>query len=143
MKRERLSRTDSRDLSQRPGVLAERLARDAYGYAAATASEDFDGIRESGAVCEIKSAASELSGGQAGRFRLWEKQHSRLVRRDRNGIARYIFVVFDVSQKPPVAKMLQKRPAKIGNIVAGRGGFGPSGHSSKGDQHKLPIEAVF
>lgn len=142
MKRRELRRSESRDLSQRPGELAERLASEEYGYRN-TPSDDFDGESDSGAVYECKSTATELSGGQSGRFRLWKKQHERLVRRDRGGTAYYIFVLFDVSQRPPVARMKRKKPAKIGRVVAGRGGFYSSGHATKGQQHKLSIESIF
>lgn len=142
MKTRELRRSESRDLSQRPGELAERIASEEYGYRN-TPSDDFDGESDSGTTYECKSTASTLSQGQSGRFRLWKEQHTRLVRRDRNDSAYYIFVLFDVEERPPVARMKRKDPAKIGAIVRGRGGFYDSGHASKGQQHKLPIEAVF
>jgi hypothetical protein len=105
--------------------------------------EYFDGARESGAVLEVKSALSTLSTGADGRFRLWRKQHEQLLKHDRDGSARYAFVLFDVDGREPVAKVKQKVPADVGRMIGARGGWGPSGHASQGEQYKLPTEAIF
>lgn len=144
MKQYRLSGKDNRNLSTDPGQLAERIAEGEYsGYSRFTDSQWYDLEKDSGALGEVKSAASMLSNGNKGRFRLWKKQHSQLVRADREGTARYIFVLFDVSSRDVTAKLVEKKPSEIGRIIAGRGGFGASGHSSKGKQHKLPYRFVF
>lgn len=146
MKRERLdSRSEQRRLSSGDtGEMAEDLANDAYGYNGFISAPWYDGKRESsGAVIEVKSALSRLDSGEPGRFRLWRKQHEQLVEKDRDGSAWYVFVLFDLSTNPPVARMTRREPASIGRSVAARGGFGPSGHAERGEQHKLPINAIF
>jgi len=144
MKRHRLGRTERRRLQEDTGELAEVIATDIYsGYNRFVDAPWYDGRRESGAVLEVKSALSSLANGADGRFRLWKEQHDRLVKHDRDGSARYAFVLFDVSSREPVAKLKQKQPADVGRIIGARGGWGPSGHDSQGEQHKLPIEAIF
>lgn len=145
MKRHRLdSRSEQRRLQGDTGELAEDLANDAYGYNGFISAPWYDGKREdSGAVIEIKSALSRLDSGEPGRFRLWREQHSQLVEEDRDGSAWYVFVLFDLSSRPPVAHMTRRAPADVGRQVGARGGFGPSGHDSRGEQHKLPLDAVF
>jgi hypothetical protein len=103
----------------------------------------YDARRESGAVLEVKSALSTLGSGADGRFRLWREQHEKLVEHDRDGSARYGFVLFDVSGREPTALLKQREPATVGRQIGARGGWGPSGHDSQGEQHKLPIEAIF
>lgn len=141
MKKQTLTRNEANRLRTKQSDLAEELAADAYGYST-TGSNPFDAIRESGAVAEVKSTVSRHQNGNRGRFRLWEKQHERLTRKDRKGSAMYIFILFDVSVNPPVAKMKQENPAKVGNIVSGRGGFNESNHPA-GPQHKLPWAVFF
>jgi len=144
MKRHRLGRTERRRLQGDTGALAETIATDIYsGYNRFVDSEYYDGARESGAVLEVKSALSTLANGADGRFRLWREQHEQLLEHDRDGSARYAFVLFDVSGREPVARLVQKPPANVGRIIGARGGWGPSGHDSQGEQHKLPIEAIF
>ena len=123
------------------GALAESLAADAYGYPDHDA-DPFDARRDTGAVLEAKSTVTRYSSGARGRFRLWKRQHSRLTRKDREDTARYVFVLFDVSERPVTARMLEKQPARIGRLIAGRGGFNQSGHP-KGKQIKLPYSALF
>jgi len=136
------SRADQRRLRSDPGELAERLATSAYGYSRFVDASWYDGRRESGAVVEVKSCLSELQSGAAGRWRLWREQHDRLLEHDRDASAFYVFVLFDVGARPPVARMVRQAPATVGRQVGARGGWGPSGHDSRGEQHKLPIEAI-
>lgn len=144
MKRHRLGRTERRRLQEDTGELAERIATDVYsGYNRFVDAPWYDGRRESGAVLEVKCALSTLASGADGRFRLWREQHEQLLEHDRDGSARYGFVLFDVDGREPVAHLVQKPPAKVGRIIGARGGWGPSGHDSEGEQHKLPIEAIF
>jgi hypothetical protein len=144
MKSVTLSRSEQNRLRGDSGELAERMATDAYaGYSRFVDSDYYDGKRDSGAVIEVKSTLTRLSGGQKGRFRLWKAQHERLLRHDRDGTAGYVFVLFDVGRNPPVARMAKRKPARIGRQVGARGGWNRSGHASQGKQHKLPIEAVF
>jgi hypothetical protein len=142
MKRVTLGRTDSRRYQEDPGATAESLVEGEYqGYSRALA-ENFDLASESGSVLEVKSAQSELANGEAGRFRLFESQHDRLVRLDRDGSAFYVFVVFDVSSRELTARMKRVNPADIGNSIGARGGWYNAGHVA-GKEYKLPIEAVF
>jgi hypothetical protein len=142
--RHRLSRTERRRLQEDTGDLAERLATDVYsGYSRFVDAPWYDGRRDSGAVLEVKSALSRLDGGAAGRFRLWKEQHEQLLEYDREDSARYAFVLFDLSSREPVAKLKQQVPADVGRMIGARGGWGPSGHDSQGEQHKLPIDAIF
>jgi len=143
MKNYTLSRGEMTRLSKDPGELAEDIAADVYqGYSAFTNAEWYDLQKESGAIGEVKSTATRLESGSKGRFRLWKDQHTRLSRADRNGSARYVFVLFDVSSRPVTASLVQRRPAKIGRVIGGRGGFSPTVHPS-GPEHKLPYAAVF
>jgi hypothetical protein len=142
MKRYRLTDGEMKRLQNDSGELAEEIAEGEYtGYGRFHDSGPFDLAKESGAVAEVKSTATTLSNGAAGRFRLWKDQHEKLVRKDRNGSARYIFVLFDVSSRPVTARMVTREPAHIGNVIAGRGGWNQSGHQS-GKQHKLPFDTV-
>jgi hypothetical protein len=142
--RHRLSRTERRRLQEDTGELAERVATDVYsGYSRFVDAPWYDGRRDSGAVLEVKSALSTLASGADGRFRLWREQHEQLLEYDREDSARYAFVLFDVDGRDPVARLKQKPPADVGRIIGARGGWGPSGHASEGEQHKLPIEAIF
>lgn len=144
MKRHRLSRSERRRLQEDSGELAERIATDVYsGYSRFIDAPWYDGRRDSGAVLEVKSALSTLANGADGRFRLWREQHENLLEYDREDSARYAFVLFDVDSGRPTAKLVQKQPAEVGHIIGARGGWGPSGHESQGEQHKLPIEAIF
>lgn len=144
MKRHRLSRTERRRLQEDTGEVAEIIATDVYsGYNRFVDAPWYDGRRESGAVLEVKSALSSLANGADGRFRLWREQHEQLLEYDRDGSARYGFVLFDVDGRKPVAKLKQQVPADVGRMIGARGGWGPSGHDSQGEQHKLPIDAIF
>lgn len=143
MKTVRLSRGQRRDLQGDTGEVAESIAADKYGYNQFITSDYFDAKREdTGAIIEVKSCLSELASGQKGRFRVFEGQHKKLVRADRDGSAYYVFVLFDVSGQP-TAKLIRKNPATVGRLVGARGGFYASGHNSKGKQHKIPISALF
>jgi hypothetical protein len=142
MKKTQLRGKNTRQLAQEPSNLAERLAAGAYGFATIS-DTDFDGRAGSGAVYEVKKASTEIQPGRGGRFRLFKDQHDRLVRHDRDGTAWYIFVLFDVSKNPPVAKMKRQAPAHIGRVIGARGGWFDSGHADKQKEKKLPIEAVF
>jgi hypothetical protein len=143
MKRTTVRRT--KRLSRDPGELAETIAREQYDLTGLDADFADLSAKTTSTVYEVKSTATTIGEQyrEAGRFRLWKKQHEKLTRRDRTDTAFYIFVLFDVSSRPPVAKLVRKDPSAIGRIVAGRGGFYDSGHASKGHQHKLPIDAVF
>jgi hypothetical protein len=144
MKRHRLGRSERRRLQGDTGELAETIATDVYsGYNPFVDADWYDAARDSGAVLEVKSALSRLDSGAAGRFRLWREQHERLVEHDRDGSARYAFVLFELSGREPVAMLKQKQPATVGRMIGARGGWGPSGHDSRGEQYKLPIEAVY
>jgi len=142
MKKTQLRSQSTRRLAQEPSNLSERLAADAYDFSTVGAS-DFDGRADSGAVYEVKETATTIKPGRGGRFRLFKDQHDRLVRHDRDGTAWYIFVLFDVSQNPPVAKMKRQKPAHIGRVIGARGGWFESGHEDKSKEKKLPIKAVF
>lgn len=142
MKRYELTQSDTAKLQKTPGKLSERLVAENYSGYSQFNVDDFD-VADGGKLGEVKSTATKLSGGQAGRFRLWKEQHQRLVRYDREHVGRYIFVLYDVSERPVVARMKEKVPAAIGRTIAARGGFYDSGHESKGEQYKLPIDAVF
>jgi hypothetical protein len=142
MKRYRLSRNERRRLQEDTGALAETVATDIYsGYSRFVDAPWYDGRRESGAVLEVKSALSTLGSGADGRFRLWREQHEKLVEHDRDGSARYAFVLFDVSGREPTALLKQREPATVGRQIGARGGWGPSGHDSQGEQYQLPISA--
>lgn len=144
MKRHRLSRTERRRLQGDTGALAEVIATDEYaGFNRFVDASWYDGRRDSGAVLEVKSALSSLASGADGRFRLWKEQHDRLVEHDRDGTARYAFVLFDVSGREPTALLTQREPATVGRQIGARGGWYPSGHDSRDEQYKLPIEAIF
>jgi hypothetical protein len=137
-----LSRGQRRDLQGDTGEVAESIAADAYGYNPFVSADWYDAKRDSGAVIEVKSCLSRLASGAKGRFRVFKGQHEKLVREDRSGSSKYVFVLFDLDGEP-TAKMVRKAPADIGRLVAGRGGFYSSGHNSQGKQHKIPISALF
>ena len=138
--------TDENDITtQEKAAVLEEVAARVYGYNSTRSASWYDARRESGAVIEVKSA-QEKEGSKypaAGRFRLWREQHSKLVSYDRESSAFYVFVVLDESENPPIAELVRKNPADVGRLIAARGGFGPSGHASRGEQYKLPISAVF
>lgn len=142
MKRYRLTRGDESNLQSDPGKLAERIAEGEYSSMSRFGVQDFDLSTDDGQLGEVKSTATRLSAGQKGRFRLFKRQHERLLRADRKGSAWYVFVLYDVSERPLTARLVRKKPATIGNTIGARGGWNRSGHNS-GPQHKLPIEAVF
>lgn len=144
MKRYELTRKEAgRELSGDSGQLAERIAAEQYSGMSQFGVENFDiSDSDTGQLGEVKSTATELSSGAKGRFRLWKQQHEKLLRADREGSARYVFVLFDVSSRPVVAQLKQKVPSDIGRKIGARGGWNQSGHPS-GPQYKLPIEAVF
>lgn len=141
MKRHKLTRKESQRLSRDQTGLSESIAAPAYGYAL-TLSETYDAARETGAVIEVKSTVTEYENGRSGRFRLYKPQHDRLRRKDNSGSGKYVFVLFDVSQRPPVATMKKVPPAKIGNIIAGRGGWNASNRSTE-KGHQLPYNTIF
>jgi hypothetical protein len=146
MKRYRLSRGEADRLNRDTGSVGENIVTDQYtGLSAFRDAGPFDLASESGQVAEVKSALSRLANGNRGRFRLFEKQHEDLTQRDREGSAWYIFVWFDVNPdtgRRPVADMVRRKPAHMGRVVGGRGGWNRSGHHS-GRQKKLPRSAVF
>lgn len=142
MKRVPSREIDNRRYQQDPGGYAETLAEAEYaGFSTALAS-DFDMANQSGSVIEVKSTQSVYPNNEKGRFRLFKSQHDRLVRADREGTAYYVFVVFDVSTRDVSAKMKRAKPARIGNVIAGRGGWYNAGHVA-GKEYKMPIEAIF
>jgi hypothetical protein len=142
MKRVRLDRSESRRYQEDPGATAELLAEQNYQGYTRSLAENFDLANQNGSVLECKSAQSELANGEDGRFRLFQSQHERLVRQDRDGSAFYVFVLFDVSSRDIEARMKRMNPADIGRSIAARGGFYSAGHVA-GKEYKLPIEAVF
>lgn len=142
MKRVTLGRTDSRRYQEDPGRTGEELAESEYQGYLRSLAENFDLASRTGSVVEVKSAQSELANGEAGRFRLFKSQHDRLVRQDRDGSAFYVFVVFDVLERPLTARMKRMNPADVGRSVGSRGGWYNAGHVA-GKEYKLPIEAVF
>jgi hypothetical protein len=143
MKRRTLSRRNDepKKLAQDQGDLAEELAADAYDYKTFLSS-NFDAARKTGAAMEVKSTVTRYQNGSRGRFRLFESQHTELVRYDRQTSARYVFVLFDVSQRPPEALMTARKPADIGHMISGLGGFNKSGHVA-GPQIKIPYAKLF
>ena len=143
MKRYELTRKEAgRGLSEDSGELAERIVSEQYERFSRFGVENFDVSTDSGQLGEVKSTATELPSGAKGRFRLFKNQHERLLRANREGSAKYVFVLFDVSGRPVVARLKQQEPAKIGRQIGARGGWNQSGHPS-GPQYKLPISAVF
>jgi hypothetical protein len=142
MKKVRLDRTESRRYQEDPGATAELLAEQNYQGYSRSLAENFDLANENGSVLECKSAQSELANGEDGRFRLFKSQHERLTRKDRNGSAFYVFVLFDVEERPITARMKRMNPADIGRSIGSRGGWYNAGHVA-GKEYKLPIEAVF
>jgi hypothetical protein len=141
MKERRLTRSDRRELQGDTGQVAERIAAEEYNGWSRFKAGNFDLARDSGAVAEVKSCLSRLSSGANGRFRLFEDQHEALVRQDRNGTGRYVFVLFDIEGEP-TARLVQQTPAHVGAVIRGRGGWNQSGHSA-GRQHKLPFSVFF
>jgi len=142
MKRKRLSRGERRRLQGDTGAVAENIA--AGEYERLSAFQDagpFDLASEAGSIAEVKSALSQLSSVNAGRFRLFKNQHDRLVQYDRSESAAYAFVLMEPEKSR--ARLVKKNPADVGRMVGARGGWGPSGHASQGKQRKLPIEALF
>jgi len=145
MKRYTLTRGDTANLQDDPGQLAERIVEGEYANLSRFGVENFDLIDDdTGQLAEVKSTATEIGkkSRAPGRFRLWKKQHERLTRVDRDGSAWYLFLLYDVSERPVTARMVRKKPAAIGRQIGARGGWNNSGHNS-GPQHKLPIGAVF
>lgn len=143
MKRIDLSRGDLRRLSNDDGSLAEEFAASAYsGFERDFKDADtHDLVTGSDGWVEVKSTFRELENGAAGRFRLWENQHSKLTAKDRRGTAWYVFVLWD----PDAGRghLVRKNPADVGAILRGRGGWNRSGHASMGKQHKLPWSSLF
>ena len=143
MKTTTLSRSEMNSLQRDPGETAERLVSNEYQGFSRFGVENFDvSDNKTGKLGEVKSTATTLASGNSGRFRLWKDQHTKLVKADRVGTARYVFVLFDVESRPVTARMVERVPARVGHQIAGRGGFYSSGHP-KGEQYKLPIDAVF
>lgn len=143
MKRTELSRSDMKALQNDPGDLAETLVSQNYQGYSRFGVENFDvNDDDTGKLGEVKSTATQLENGNAGRFRLWKDQHEKLLRADRNGTARYVFVLFDVSSRPVTAQMKQQIPAHVGKRIGARGGWNASGHDM-GEQYKLPFEVIF
>ena len=145
MKRVRVTRT--RRLSEEPGSLAEDLVAEEYrDWSSFEDAGQFDLARETGALAEVKSTATSIKnpGGQvSGRFRLYRGQHEALVEHDRVGSAWYFFVLYDVSERPPVARIVRKEPAQVGRIVGARGGWNDSGHAEIDEEYKLLHDAIF
>jgi hypothetical protein len=143
MKTYNLSRGDMRRLQNDDGSLAEETAAAAYS----AFERDFkdadthDLVTSGDGWVEVKSAFRELENGNRGRFRLWESQHSALVRKDRRGTAWYVFVLWDVDNG--TGYLTRQKPADIGRTLRGRGGWNRSGHASMGKQHKLPWALLF
>jgi len=118
MKTYRLSRDERARLQRDTGEIAETIASDTYeAYSGFRDAGPFDLATESGGVAEVKATLSQLGNGNAGRFRLFKPQHEKLVRKDRNGSAFYIFVLFDLSGREPVAKMVRRNPADVGRQI--------------------------
>lgn len=141
MKEHVLTNTEMRRLQTNQETLAEELAADAYNYKTALAS-NFDAARKTGAVMESKSTVSQYETGASGRFRLRKPQHEDLTLTDREGSARYVFVLFDVSSRPVIAHMVEKRPATIGRLIGARGGWNQAGKGAP-KRHKLPWSELF
>lgn len=142
MKRRRLSRQDRARLNRDDGSLAEELVVEEYQAFTSdfTDADTHDLVTDSDGWVEVKSTFVELSNGAAGRFRLWKEQHEGLVRKDQDGTAWYVFVLYDPADGE--ARMTRRKPAAIGRSIGARGGWNRSGHPS-GKQYKLPWEAVF
>lgn len=130
MKTERLSNIDD------VATAGARAARKAYGLES-TESRTYDAKKGSSRY-EVKTARMAMPSGERGRFQIFKKQHTRLRNRDNGGSAWYVFVVLSGS----TAKMVRKNPARIGQLIASRGGFRDMGHAS-GPRHRLPISALF
>ena len=113
-----------------------RAARKAYGLES-TESRTYDAKKGSSRY-EVKTARMAMPSGERGRFQIFKEQHTRLRNRDNGGSAWYVFVVLSGS----TAKMVRKNPARIGQLIASRGGFRDMGHRS-GPRHRLPISALF
>lgn len=142
MKRYTLTRREASRLQRDPGDLAETIAADEYRGFSVFGVENFDISTTEGALGEVKSTATRLESGARGRFRLWKKQHERLLRADREGSAWYVFVLWDVSENPPVARLVRKKPADVGRQIGARGGWNESAHTM-GPQKKVPTSAIF
>lgn len=142
MKRVPAREIDNGQYQRDPGEYAENLVEYEYSGYLQSLAENFDLANRNGSVLECKSAQSVLENGEDGRFRLFKSQHTRLVRKDRNGSAFYVFVLFDTSSRQISAKMKRMNPADVGRSIAARGGFYNAGHVA-GKEYKLPIEAVF
>jgi len=130
MKTKRLSDIDD------VATAGARAARQAYGLEP-TDSRTFDAQKGS-SVYEVKTARMAMPSGERGRFQIFRDQHTRLRNRDNGGSAWYIFVAITGS----TARMVRKNPARIGKLIAARGGFRDMGHTS-GPRHRLPISALF
>jgi hypothetical protein len=141
MKRVTLTKDQSLRMDTDRETASQELAAEEYGYKTYLA-EDFDAARETGAVLEVKSASVEISGGARGRFRLFKPQHDRLVARDRNGSATYVFVLWDNTVRPSVAYLTSRQPADVGRLIGGRGGWNRSGHPA-GKHQKIPYSEFF
>jgi hypothetical protein len=134
-----------------------RAARKAYGLDT-TDSSTYDAKRGT-SVYEIKTARMRMPSGDRGRFQIFKTQHTRLRNRDNGGSAWYVFVVLSGSKlrnrdnggsawyvfvvlSGSKATMVRKNPARIGRLIASRGGFRDMGHAS-GPRHRIPISALF
>lgn len=129
------------------GSFATDLAASEYGYNRFIDAPWFDARRkDTGAVIEVKSTRKQIGIDYPakGRFRLFKDRHEKRLQYDRENSAYYVFVLFDLdSEGPKVARMVRKKPAKVGHIIGSLGGWGPSGHKGEGKQHKIPISALF
>lgn len=147
MKRRRISASRSK-LETDSGEVAERMANTAYDYNGSKTGSYYDGARDTGAKVQVKSTFKQI-GQQTqtlGRYRIPESQHSKLVKRDRSGSCKYVFVLFDGStskQIPKDAYMKQIAPARLGRLIGAMGGFESSGHSGFDREKKLPWTAIF
>jgi hypothetical protein len=141
MKRYTFTRGDMENYQDDPGKVAERIVESEYANLTRFGVENFDLSSDEGQLAEVKSTQTTLANGNAGRWRLWKDQHEKLLRADREGTARYVFVLVTVDARPLEAKMVQRIPADVGNKIGARGGWNESGHPS-GRQHKLPVDAI-
>jgi len=143
MKHYTLTRSDTKKLQRDSGALAERIAGEQYAGFSEFGVENFDiSNSDTGSLGEVKSTAETLQSGATGRFRLWKKQHEKLLRADRERSAFYVFILWDTSERPVTARLVRRNPADVGHTIGARGGWSASGHSM-GPQKKVPWSWVF
>lgn len=143
----RLSAAQSKKLqrSKSFGELAEELVAEEYGIDHRPNQSSWFDCRHpnTGAKTEVKSTSSAIGDKYPGngRFRLWRSQHRSLTASDANGVAWYVFVLMDEGNGK--IRMRRVKPSTVTQLIADRGGWNKSGHSSFDEQHKLPIDEVF